>query len=288
VMCPLIFAWSGRRHRQGVQTIPRRRCRSNESLGSLRRHGAEVEPYREDYWKLAAVEDRFSQLQGALRTLASTWTLAALAGLAVLSQVAEKTTWLTPPAFLAWVISILSVLGLALLWVMDQFVYQRLLGAAFVSALLLEQRHADLPALRSLMLAGSSGGMSKYLKLFYFAPMVTFLGLGLGVILADATGVLSGAKAMPRMLFGALLLCSVVAAFILLLLHRVSARVGTRALARSLGIDALANAAEHQRLVNRVRTSCQPLHSTIGATTQELEGAAQPGAAGDPPQAARP
>lgn len=154
--------------------------------GSLTRaRKVSMASHREDFWNLADLKDRFNQLQGPLRTLASTWTLAAFAGLAVLSQVAEKTIWLAPPAFLAWLISVLSAFGLALLWVMDRFVYQRLLDAAFVSGLLLERRHPDLPPVRSLMLAASSGGMSKYLKLFYFAPIAVFWALGLIVIIAD-------------------------------------------------------------------------------------------------------
>ena len=43
-----------------------------------------------------------------------------------------------------------------------------------MSGLLLEQRNADLPAGRLLMLAGSSGGMSRHLKLFYSRPWPSF------------------------------------------------------------------------------------------------------------------
>jgi hypothetical protein len=214
-----------------------------------------VESYREDYWKLTGIEDRFNQLQGSLRTLASTWTLAAFAGLAVLSQVAEKTTWLAPPAFLAWLISALSVFGLALLWVMDQFVYQRLLAAAFLSGLLLEQRHADLPATRSLMLVSSPGGMSKYLKLFYFAPMAVFFGLGLVAVLTDAAGALSSAKAIPAELRPVLLLGSAVAARVVFALYRLSAKVGSRALAVSFGLNSVSDAVQHERLLSTIRAS---------------------------------
>jgi hypothetical protein len=235
-----------------------------------------VEPYREDYWKLAEIEDRFNQLQGALRTLASTWTLAAFAGLAVLSQVTDKTTWLAPPAFLAWLISVLSTFGLALLWVMDQFVYQRLLGAAFMSGLLLEQRHADLPAIRSLMLAGSSGGMAKHLKLFYFAPMAVFLGLGLLAVLTDTASALSTAKPIPISLRVLLLLGSVVTAAVLLVFYRLSAKVGTRALARSLDIDSLIDAVQHDRLLRTIRASHQAQVSPTSVAIREPEGGRQP------------
>jgi hypothetical protein len=217
----------------------------------------DVEPYREDYWKLAEIEDRYNHLQGALRTLASTWTLAAFAGLAILTQVAEKTTWLAPPALLGWLISVLSVFGLALLWVMDQFVYQRLLEAAFISGILLEQRHADLPAIRCLMLAGSSDGMSKYLKLFYFAPMAVFFGLGLVGVLADAAGALSTAKAIPVELRLLLLLGSAATACVLLILYRLSARVGARTIVRSVGLDSVTGALEHDCLLRTIRASHQ-------------------------------
>jgi hypothetical protein len=246
-----------------------------------------VETYREDYWKLAEIEDRFNQLQGALRALASTWTLAAFAGLAVLSQVAEKSTWLAPPAFLAWRISILSVFGLALLWVMDQFVYQRLLGATFVSGLLLEQRHADLPAVRSLMLAGSSGGMSKYLRLFYFAPMAMFLALGFLVVIADLTGALSSAKAISDELRLALLLGSAITAAVLLVLYRLSAKVGARALAASLSLDAITDAVQHDHLLRTIQASHRTLASPSSIAAQEPAAVAQPSAAADGPQALR-
>ena len=221
-----------------------------------------MEPYREDYWKLAEIEDRFNQLQGALRTLASTWTLAAFAGLAVLLQVAEKATWLAPPAFLAWLVSTLSVFGLALLWVMDQFVYQRLLAAAFVSSLLIEQRHADLPPVKSLMLAGSSGGMSKYLKLFYFAPMAVFCLIGVGGLVADATGTLSNVKTIPDAMRLVLWGGSAVTAAALLFLYGLSAKVGARALASSLGLNSLNGAVQHERVTQTIRERTQDLDSS--------------------------
>ena len=47
------------------------------------------------------------------------------------------------------------------------------------------------------MFAGSLGGMSKYLKLFYFAPMAVFCLIGVGGLAADATGTLSNVKTIP-------------------------------------------------------------------------------------------
>ena len=210
-----------------------------------------MENYREDYWKLAEVEDRFNNIQGGLRTLASTWTLAAFAGLAVLLQVAEKVAWVLPPPVLAWLVCVLAVFGLGLLWLMDQFVYQRLLAAPFISALLLEEAHSDLPPMRALMLSGSSGGMSKYLRFFYFLPMALFCLLSIAVVLgASKTGRSISASLQVGLIVGSLMI-SVAA----LVLRKLSSSVGTRALARDLGLESVHHAVDSARLLQTVKAA---------------------------------
>lgn len=245
-----------------------------------------METYREDYWKLAEVEDRFNKLQGGLRALASTWTLAAFAGLAVLLQVPEKTTWLAPPAFLAWFVCILAVVGLALLWIMDQFVYQRLLAAPFLSALLLEEAHSDLPPIRALMLSGSSGGMSRYLKLFYFIPIALFCLLSVAAVAAPDRATYLNAEPMSGVLRVALALGSVVTVVTIMLMYRLSGKVGARALAKGLGLDSITSAVDPGRLVHAVAAAIRTIE-TKGLADATADGeAAQPRSTSDAPQAA--
>jgi hypothetical protein len=221
-----------------------------------------MEDYREDYWKLAEVEDRFNNLQGGLRALASTWTLAAFAGLAVLFQVAEKVAWLVPPSVLAWLVCVLAVFGLGLLWLMDQFVYQRLLAAPFFSALVLEEAHADLPPVRALMLAGSSGGMSRYLRLFYFLPIALFCLLSIGVVVG---GFQNGGTVSTSLQIG-LIAGSLIIIVAALGLYKLSSSVGTRALAKGLGFDSAHRAVDPSRLAHTVQAAlahAETSHSTV-------------------------
>jgi len=170
----------------------------------------------------------------------------------VLSQVPDKATWLAPPVFLAWLIAALAIFGLGLLWLMDQFVYQRLLIAAFVSGILLEHRRQDLPPMRALMLA-VSGGMSRYLRLFYFAPMTLFWTLGLGTIIADACGGFGAATRLPNALFVVLVAGSVATAGVLALLLGLSGKVGSKAVLATLEIDPLKAALEKPRLLQTIK-----------------------------------
>jgi len=196
------------------------------------------EHYREDYWKLAEIENGFNQVQGTVRTLASTWTLATFAGLAVLSK-AEAVNWLAPPAFLAWLVCMLAVFGLALLWIMDQYVYQRLLEAPFLYGLVMEQKHTDLPAIRSAMFIREGRGMSMLLKSYYFAPMCLFMCLGVAVLVIDATHLLEGGRYINVYLYPVLLAATAGMGYGMWRLYLLSQQVGTTKLAGQLKVSAV-------------------------------------------------
>lgn len=123
--------------------------------------------------------------------------------------------------------------------------------------------------MRSLMLAGSSGGMSRYLKLFYFAPMSVFLALGPLALLADAAGVLSSAKPVHVKLRVLLLLGSGATAALLAVLYRLSGRVGARAVASSLGLESVADVVQQESLLRTIEASHRARRSPAGVGSRE-------------------
>jgi hypothetical protein len=132
----------------------------------------------EAYWKLAEIEQRFNTTQAATRALASTWMLAAFSAIAFLIRSQNGGTWLMPPLMLVVLVSTMAVIGLFVLWIVDQLVYQRLLGAAFTAGLRMEYDNPCIPPIRALMMHSAEGvGMSRWLLLYYLVPMIVFLML---------------------------------------------------------------------------------------------------------------
>jgi hypothetical protein len=76
--------------------------------------------------------------------------------------------------FLTASLSFMGVIGLTLLWVLDQFVYQRLLGAQFLVGLRMEQLNPALPPTRALMVRAFRGGASRAMLIFYLVPVALF------------------------------------------------------------------------------------------------------------------
>ncbi|MGE5094739.1 MAG: hypothetical protein ACM3SO_06345 [Betaproteobacteria bacterium] len=94
------------------------------------------------YEHLASECRHFNNIESTYRTFASTWLLAAFAGMGFVGKEVED-----PQEMLALVALIAgsAAIGICLLWLMDLLVYHRLLGAAFSKQLALEQRYAWLP-----------------------------------------------------------------------------------------------------------------------------------------------
>lgn len=90
---------------------------------------------KDEYWKLVESERHFNTIQTGIRNRASTWILTAFAAIALLIQVSEKVTWLVPSTLLIAVVSLMATVGLLLLWINDQLVYQKLLGSVFMLGL---------------------------------------------------------------------------------------------------------------------------------------------------------
>lgn len=131
---------------------------------------------KDEYWKFAESERHFNEIQSGIRNLASGWMLAAFAAIAILLKSDPNVKWLVSPAVLVGVISFMATLGLLVLWINDQLVYQRLLDCGFIMALKMEYDNPQLPPIRSMMMYAAEGrGMSRWMTHFYTIPMWVFL-----------------------------------------------------------------------------------------------------------------
>ena len=131
---------------------------------------------QEEYWKLVESERHFNTIQAGIRNRASTWILAAFAAMAVLIQVGDKVTWLVPSTILIGLVSLMATVGLLLLWINDQLVYQKLLGSVFMAGLRWEYDNPKMPPIRIMMMWSSEGkGMSRWMTYYYTIPMASFL-----------------------------------------------------------------------------------------------------------------
>lgn len=132
----------------------------------------------EEYWKFAESERHFNELQAGIRNLASGWMLAAFGAIALLLKSDANVSWLVSHYVLIGVVSLMATLGLLILWINDQMVYQRLLDCCFVVALKMEYDDPRLPPLRAVMISSTSGkGMSWWMANFYIIPMWVFLAI---------------------------------------------------------------------------------------------------------------
>jgi len=149
----------------------------------------------EEYWKFVESERHFNTIQAGIRNRASTWILAAFGAIAVLIKTSTDSTWLVPSAVLIGLVCFMATMGLFILWINDQLVYQRLLNSAFVVGLKWEYDNPKMPPIRTLMMCSAEGkGMSRWMTYFYTIPMATFFGITVLVtILRENIGVTSQA-----------------------------------------------------------------------------------------------
>ena len=137
----------------------------------------------DDYWKFAESEHHFNDTQADIRKHAATWMLAAFGAIAILLKTSGNVQWVVSPAILVCTVSAMATMGLLVLWINDQLVYQRLLDAGFIIALKMEYDNPELPPVRWMMMYTAEGkGMARWLTYFYTIPM-----WGLLVISTTAT-----------------------------------------------------------------------------------------------------
>jgi hypothetical protein len=136
------------------------------------------------YWKFVESERHFNGIQADIRKLASAWILASFAAIALLLKSDPNVKWLVSPSVLVGVISLMSSLGLMVLWINDQLVYQRLLDCGFATALKMEYDHPELPPVRILMMSSAKKkGMSNWMTYFYTIPMWVYLAITMAALI---------------------------------------------------------------------------------------------------------
>ena len=137
------------------------------------------------YCELGVIERHFNNVQSNYRALASTWLLAALAGIGFV--ISKELTLLIPSELIIVAIGIAAGIGVYLLWVLDLLVYQRLLDAAYIEARNLETNHEWLPQVRNNIRVFLGGKGLALIVWFYIAAselMVMIAGIGLFRFLA--------------------------------------------------------------------------------------------------------
>jgi hypothetical protein len=125
--------------------------------------------------RLAENERHFHTIQAGVRGLASTWVLAAFAGIAALLQQSKDVTWLFRPFALVIVICLMANIGLSVLWIIDQLVYQRLFNTNYIAGLRLEQQFSFIPPVRAIQaLTTRRRSIASWVKFFYVGPILVF------------------------------------------------------------------------------------------------------------------
>ena len=193
---------------------------------------------QEQYWKLVESEQHFNTIQAGIRNRASTWILAAFAAIALLIQVSKEVTWLVPSAALIGLICLMATVGLLLLWINDQIVYQKLLGSVFMVGLKWEYDNPDMPPIRTMMMYASEGkGMSRWMTLYYTIPMAVFLAISILVtVLREQIGASSEALTSEHTLWILVAICLAQTGISLWVQYR-RAKLGNQELAGNFGED---------------------------------------------------
>jgi hypothetical protein len=148
------------------------------------------------YVHLRTFESDFDKSQSQMRAIASAWTAAVLAAIALL--IITAATPIAIPqggtlrpgdlidvradtlAYLRAVICFIGSAGVFAFWYVDQGVYQRLLHSAFAYGLFLECREPDLPQVRSSMFLANLD-VTNRLGIFYRAQFWLFVAVSIGV-----------------------------------------------------------------------------------------------------------
>jgi hypothetical protein len=188
----------------------------------------------DEYWKFADLEQHFNGLQADIRGIASTWILAAFGAIAVLLKVGgDDGRWAVPPPVLVCAVDTMAILGLLVLWINDQLVYQRLLDAGFIIGLRAEWNNSQLPPVRLMMMYSAEGaGMSRWMSYYYKIPMIVFFIISLFAIVwwlqTDSGTIWQLASSVT---FGLVILMVVVQSGVISWMARKRSAVGVRAIA---------------------------------------------------------
>jgi hypothetical protein len=146
----------------------------------------ELDPETACYRSLRTYEDHFSQMMLEVRKLGSAWLLASFGALAVLVKGGLATSSLLTTCQAIAFVCLLAGVGVLVLWILDLTVYRGLLESAFLVGLRIEQRHPDIPPIRSMMmLIARASGMGRYQVWFYRGPLIAFAVISLAASLCE-------------------------------------------------------------------------------------------------------
>lgn len=189
-----------------------------------------------EYWHFAESERHFNTIQSGIRNLASGWMLAAFAAIAILLKTNTSSTWVVSPVVLIGVISLMASLGLMVLWINDQLVYQRLLDCSFIAGMKMEFDDRQIPPVRTLMTYSTqSKGMSRWMTLFYSIPLWFFLLITIvSFILSESIGTTGTGLGTISSLIIMFTIC-VIQLLIALWVQLKKKDVGSRVLASAFG-----------------------------------------------------
>jgi hypothetical protein len=144
-------------------------------------------------WKLAEYERHFNTIQAGIRGLASVWLLAAFGAIATLLKREEADKLWVPPEWVIGSICAMGAGGLALLWIIDQLVYHRLLNAVFIVGLKLEWSDPRRPPLHASMYASTPAlGYARLLSLFYLLPIAALGAIAMAAAIYAISGDVGG------------------------------------------------------------------------------------------------
>lgn len=151
-------------------------------------------------WKLGEYERHFNVIQAGIRGLASVWLLAAFGAIATLLKRDQVNSLWIPTEWVIVSVCAMGAVGLALLWIIDQLVYHRLLNALFIVGLKLEYDQHRLasdqrnrPPIHASMLASSPAvGYARLLSLFYLLPVGALGAVSIGAAVHALSGTHEG------------------------------------------------------------------------------------------------
>jgi hypothetical protein len=153
--------------------------------------------------ELSLAERHFNEMETRYRALASTWLLAAFAGIGFVASRSQLGIKLSHWLIIA-IIGLAGTIGILLLWNLDLLVYHQLLDVNFEEARRLEDMYSWLPRTRSRMVQLMPGpGVLRRVVLFYMGGVDTLLGVsGLALALWIAPSVLAASVAVSIITLG--------------------------------------------------------------------------------------
>jgi hypothetical protein len=155
------------------------------------------------FCELRLAQNHFNDIKVKCRSMASTWLLAAFAGIGFL--LSTKLSINIPTEVVVLGIAIAASTGLVLLWILDMLVYHRLLDACFQEALNLEAQFRSLPQVHHNMVSSQPGGqVVGYAVWFYIITISAPLVFGGAVFSYWCFSLSSWAGALSALIIGSL------------------------------------------------------------------------------------